>query len=180
MQHISDTIRRSGGGGGGDGTEDAAALAGASLRQTRISFSNPISISTTDSPPASSIDSDAVSESVSGLSNSLVSQPTARGSVVGRSSVAGRMSIIPNGTFGSIQNYRLPFMLDSLILCILADSISHEGYCLKKAVNTGKTRLFDSWKRRYMVLVDNILYYADNREDIINKVDPKGFFAIKR
>ena len=104
MQHISATINRSGGGEvRGDSAENAAALAGTPLRQTRISFSNPIS--TANSPPVSVFDADSASESVSALSASVASQSTARSSVVGRNSVVGRMSIVPGGTFGNFQNY---------------------------------------------------------------------------
>ena len=104
MAHISDTIRKSGADGDslGEGSVD---MGGDESRSTKISFSDPISIS--DNPeiiasgekypePISSVASKATVVPRPSVRSSL-SQSTARGSVIGgaRSSI-----IVPFGSFG--------------------------------------------------------------------------------
>ena len=58
-----------------------------------------------------------------------------------------------------------------------ADAFIYEGLLSKKAVDIGKMRVFDKWKKRYMVLAKDALYYGDTREDALAKDNVKGYFA---
>ena len=72
------------------------------------------------------------------------------------------------------------FLYTSNINYIFKGVILKEGFCYKKAADTGKTRLFDSWKKRYFVLMETKVLYAATREDIFVKGGTKGTFKLTR
>ena len=107
MGHISDTIRKSGSNDGDPVDEGSVDTDGAKSRSTRISFSDPITMTGSPENPAlrenSSESIASVASKESGDSRDVVS--TTRSSILGgsRSSVSGgsRSSVsVPFGSFG--------------------------------------------------------------------------------
>ena len=74
----------------------------------------------------------------------------------------------------------ISFSYTSNLIDIIKGVILKEGFCYKKAADTGKTRLFDSWKKRYFVLMETKVLYAAAREDVYAKGGIKGSFELTR